>query len=367
LFSKKNNEKFAEVTIEIKKPEVDNKVYVLTGPKKIILNGDPFYTWKVNHSKDNWVVVDIEGVEPTVTELKEEDGTTIKSKVSKILVEAGKLKKRKSFNIQVLYKDVDKVKNFTETISIESNETVIAKFQIEDTFSAIKHFGKVFAKTFYCVKVIIKNEYNEPIAVESGSIKLPIFYVSKMTPLTEGDEKLETVMDTRFKKWFTVEYNSEKYKIRKADRTPMNFGAILSVVKYDQYHNTRSFAVRILRTMGVFGGAVAPFISADDLGEWISFFSGPVTAEFEKLLLADLVANLEFMNANAMHETLTIKEQGTASKYVFFPKGDVFGRWGLDLAVRILSIYTDPDKILSATVLRKQEKAEVSAPKEETK
>ncbi len=104
---------------------------------------------------------------------------------------------------------------------------------------------------------------------------------------------------------------------------------------------------------------MAPFISADDLGEWVSFFSGPVTAEFEKHLLADLIANLEFMNANAMHESITIKEHGTESKYVFFPRGDVYGRWGLNLAVRILSIYTDPSVILSATVHREQEKAVV--------
>ncbi len=139
----------------------------------------------------------------------------------------------------------------------------------------------------------------------------------------------------------------------------MNFAAILSIMKYDQYHNKCSFVVRILKSAEAISGAMSWAVTRGDFGKWSAFFSGTLTPEIAKHLLADLVANLEFINANAMHESITIKEHGAESKYVFFPKGDLYGRWGLNLAVRILSIYTDPSVLLSATVLRNQEAAEV--------
>ncbi len=262
------------------------------------------------------------------------------------------VRKKYSFDIQIL--DTANFEESTETISIKTDKYVTADFQIEDNHSARKHFGSVFANTFYCLKITIKNEYDRPVTVESGSINLPVFYVSKMA-LNSDDDTIEKALNKRFEKWFTVKYDNDQYKVRKTERTPMDFTAVLGTIRYDQYNNPRSFAVRILRSAGVIVGAVAPFVTAEDFGNWAAFSAGPLTTELEKHLLGDLVSNLEFMNANALHESITIKENGSTSKYVFFPRGDVDGRWGLNLAVRILSIYTDPDATLTATVLKDQE------------
>lgn len=244
-------------------------------------------------------------------------------------------------------------------MSPENKGKMLAIYQVEDKLSAKKHFGRVFTDTFYCINVIITNEYDKPVAVESGSISLPIFYVSKMA-LSPKHAELDEEMKMQLKKWFTVKYKNDLYKIRTAERTPMDFTAVLGTVRYDQFHNPRSFAMRLLRSAGVIAGAVAPFVTREDFGNWTSFAQGPLTTELEKHLLADLVANLEFMNENALHESITIKENGTISKYVFFPRGDVDGRWGLNLAVRILLINTEPDADLSASVLKVQEHAEVN-------
>ncbi len=246
--------------------------------------------------------------------------------------------------------------------STESEGEVTAAFQVEDDPSVLKHFGKVFAETFYCLEVTLDNRYDKPVKIDSGAIRLPIFRISKMIPYNAGSGDQVLKDTSRPEEWFSFEFKGKHYKVETQERTAMNFTSILGIIRYDQYHNKSSIIVRMLRTTGVIVGAVAPFVTAEDFGNWSSFFQGPLTGEAEKLLLAELIANLEFINANAMHDSITIDGKTEVTKYVFFPRGDIYGVWGYQ-ASRILSIYTDSEFTLSATKIDGQTKISVKSKK----
>ncbi len=158
--------------------------------------------------------------------------------------------------------------------------------------------------------------------------------------------------------WFLFEFQDKHYKVEAKVRKTMNFTSILGIIRYDQYHDRNSIIVRMLRSTGVIVGAVAPFVTREDFGIWSSFYQGPLTGEAEKLLLAELVANLEFKNANAMHDSTTIAGNDEETKYVFFPRGEIHGEWGVQ-ASRIMSIYTDLGLTLSATMIMSQKNKSV--------
>lgn len=244
----------------------------------------------------------------------------------------------------------------------EDKGEVIATFQVEDDPSKLKHFGKVFAETFYCLEVTLDNRYDKPVKIDSGAVRLPIFRISKMIPYNAGSGDQVLKDTSRPEEWFSFEFQGKHYKVETQEHKAMNFTSILGIIRYDQYHNKSSIIVRMLRTTGVIVGAVAPFVTAEDFGNWSSFFQGPLTGEAEKLLLAELIANLEFINANAMHDSITIDGKTEVTKYVFFPRGDIYGVWGYQ-ASRILSIYTDSEFTLSATKIDGQTKISVKSKK----
>ena len=104
------------------------------------------------------------------------------------------------------------------------------------------------------------------------------------------------------------------------------------------------------------------FIDGEDYAQIVAFFAGPFTETVAEALLRDLVKSLEFINANAMKETITIPPNSTVAHYVFYPRGDIYGVWGLDLPVRLVRVLEEKDVRLEAVVRTESEAAVVAAP-----
>jgi hypothetical protein len=88
----------------------------------------------------------------------------------------------------------------------------------------------------------------------------------------------------------------------------------------------------------VLASAAGVFTTGADYAKVVSFIQGPVTAGLAEYLLQDLIAHLGYLNANALHDSTTVPRFGSVSKYVFFPRGDIPGVWGLEMPVRIMTV-----------------------------
>ncbi len=107
--------------------------------------------------------------------------------------------------------------------------------------------------------------------------------------------------------------------------------------------------VNWLRTTGAVASSAAVFVSGSDYSKVVSFIQGPATEAIAKHLLADLIEHLGYLNENGLHESVTLGGNETLEKYVFLPGGDVYGMWGLEVPIRIMSLYTE-NGVAKATV-----------------
>lgn len=233
---------------------------------------------------------------------------------------------------------------------------ISGKFQIEDQLVAEKHFGSTFARTFFCVKVTIENTFDKPVRVHHGSITLEVRYVARMKKGQTTEDLEPFLVDM----WYDVEdeslikYGGDTYVIWTRDRMPMNFSDILNVFEFDQRHDPRNVFINLLRSAGIIASAAGTFGVGADYDKIVSFIQGPVTETLAEFLLADLIAHLGYLNDHALHDSTTVAPNEDVSKYVFFPRGDIIGVWGLELPVRVMTVRQGIDVKLHGTVQVKQ-------------
>jgi hypothetical protein len=237
-----------------------------------------------------------------------------------------------------------------------------ATFTMEDQLTSEKNFGNTFAKCFYCIQVSMTNGYEKPVTIQSASIQLPIDFVSRLTPASGaiGIDEMRRITRAIDTKEYLIEYAGSTYVVFNSKRSPMNFTAILSAFEFDRRHDPRQVFIDMLRAAGVIAAAVPAFASTgSSYSPIVSFIQGPVTETLANALLSDLVAHLNYINANAMHDSVSLEALGSANKYVFFPRGDIFGAWGLELPMRIMALKQEQAAELSGTVQVEQQTAEV--------
>jgi hypothetical protein len=246
---------------------------------------------------------------------------------------------------------------------LETEGSISASCTVQDTYSVEKNFGVTFAKAFYCIQVVMYNTYDKPVTVTASSLRLPIDFVIKLEP-QPGSVSLDYVrrLDwARKRQEYLIDYNGQVYVVFNSPRTPMNFTAVLNVFEFNKDHDPSQVFINILKGAGVVAAAVPAFSSVgSSYSPIVSFIQGPVTATLEDLLLHDLVTHLNFLNANALHDSVTIPAREQVEKYVFFPRSDIFGAWGLDLPMRVMALKQERTVQLEGTVQVVQQRAEVT-------
>lgn len=345
-------------------------IVVPTDPAKLTEFRDKHFHWTISNPQQQLITIaldqgDLAAAEtpsrsPGEKNLNESIEKTVDfSKCGKDLEQAGE------YRIVVRDMNAKIISTFPVGVRRGSDETggwISAFCTIEDALSAEKDFGTTFAKSFYCVEVTINNRYDKPITVPAASLRLTIDFVSRLSA-PEGSlpiDYLRRLEWARNSKEYLVEYMGSTYVVFNAPRTPMNFTAILSVFEFDKRHDPKQVFINILRGAGVIATAVPTFTPVGpSYLPIVNFINSPVATTLSEFLLADLVAHLAYLNANALHDSVTVPPHGSVAKYVFFPRGDIFGAWGLDLPMRIMSLRQERQVALEGVVQIEQQQAEV--------
>ncbi|MEE8154203.1 MAG: hypothetical protein V3T53_04480 [Phycisphaerales bacterium] len=340
----------------------------IVGPDVLLKTAEQSYSWDVLHPGRSDIEVTVPGVISDRIKINKikvvNEGDPKKTQV---VVEPRDVAHLDTFRIVVF--DAKEIVT-TKDIEIRSSRgSISAKFQIEDYLTAQKHFGEIFAKTFYCIKVFVQNNYDAPVTVQAGSIELGVNYVARATrdgvpvEIVENLNQLKQSAQEEDNEMI-IDFDGDTYFVWVADRRPMNFGAVLNAFEFDQRHDPRNVFINLLRSAGIIASAAGTFGVGADYDKIISFIQGPVTETLAELLLADLLAHLGYLNEHALHESMTIQARGMAEKYVFFPRGDIFGVFGLELPIRVMNI-DEGNITLSGIVLANQENATVLEPETE--
>jgi len=332
----------------------------LQGPGRVVLSdytdsNSPTWTVVTSKPKAEIQIVALDADIPVVM-----DTTGIFAKGT---INTNELKKaRGGVSLTAYHYDPENGPGVIGTKRVEVTEEfgwIEADFQIEDAISAQTHFGELFESTFFPVKVFITNRYDVPVTVNSGSIELPIQYAARIDRPDRAHEldPAHVLIGEGIYSQYYVTVNDRKWLVWNELRQPMDFSAILSVFQYHQRNSSEQLTVNALRMIGARAGAAAVFIDSEDYAKIVAFFAGPFTETVAEALLRELVNSLEFMNAQALKEITTIPPGTTIAKYVFYPKSDIYGVWGLDLPVRIVRVQEDDNIQLTGTVQRSQEPA----------
>jgi hypothetical protein len=325
---------FAELTVPVELPL--QKISV-DGPKRVFADRQT-YKWNVYHPDQEVVSTTDSPVSVRATSQRGKD-------VTEISVAGNTLTNARAFNVRV-YPKIQGVQSADPAAVfpvVVGKPGVIGEvrgtFQIEDRINAAKHFGQHFAKAFFCIKVTIYNDFDKPVTVDASSIALGVRYVLRIRQ-GETCESLSPFVPA----WYAnqneqvVNYKSNTYVIWYTDRHPMNFTDVLNSFEFDQRHDPKNVFIKLLRAGGVLASAAGVFTTGADYAKVVSFIQGPVTAGLAEYLLQDLIAHLGYLNANALHDSTTVPRFGSVSKYVFFPRGDIPGVWGLEMPVRIMTV-----------------------------
>ncbi len=199
--------------------------YEILGPRTIYSGNDSDeYHWEISHPEYvNVVLAAPSAVEP------------VNETLTKVKVVSKDVENIRQFSIRLVWTYEVEKRFFSEVIQVKSGERpeqsgdIEAWFQVEDFANARKHFGLVFAETFYCIKVFLKNGYDVPVRVDAGSIELPIFYISKMSEETKDPYSYQFGYYRQFRRGvFAFEYDNIIYRVESAFRVPMNFTAIIN-------------------------------------------------------------------------------------------------------------------------------------------
>lgn len=106
---------------------------------------------------------------------------------------------------------------------------------------------------------------------------------------------------------------------------PMTFRAVLGSLVATTKKNPNEQIIRFLRLAGIAIGAIAPLVDSQGFAEAAAVFTGVVVPEFSELLrenLEDYIKNLESLSMDSVVE---IPPRGVVDKYIFFPRGPIFG------------------------------------------
>ena len=346
---------FAELTVPVRLP---SKEISVDGPTRVFAD-EQTYKWSIYHPGQEIIVTTDSPVSANASSETGKD-------VTEIIVHGNTLTNAKDFNVQVYTKvsglrSADPAAVFPVAIGKPGVVgEVRGTFQIEDQLNAEKHFGQYFAKTFFCVKVTIYNDFDKPVTVDASSIGLGVRYVLRIRQ-GESRESLSPFIPA----WYAnqneqvVNYKTNTYVIWYVDRRPMNFTDVLNSFEFDQRHDPKNVFIKLLRAGGVVASAAGVFTTGTDYAKVVSFIQGPVTEGLAGFLLQDLIAHLGYLNENALHDSTTVPKCRSVSKYVFFPRGDIPGIWGLEMPVRIMTVQQAQDKkglALEAVVQVEEEK-----------
>lgn len=235
--------------------------------------------------------------------------------------------------------------------NVTSDFNVWSKDDVRD------EFGDAFSNTFFVADVVFVNRNKYPILVYGSTITAQVRFLASKKDVKERYGK--EIMD-----------NPESLLIERRDigtlydrlnwkenYRPMSFSDVLAIFTYQQESAPKQRIIAAMKSLGTLltGGAV--FGASESYIEGVSFFTGVVNPETEKLLLWDILLHVKNLEERSLKEVEEVAANGELRKVVFFPRRPIYGILP-EMPVYIAEIRPDPADA-EATVIEK--KATISA------
>lgn len=248
-----------------------------------------------------------------------------------------------------------------------ANGGIQGVYQVLDDLDAKKLFGTVFAKSFFAIRVRVTNEFAFPVRVDAGSIQLTVFYATKQQsldaentactpPAADTNNDGMCTIDDLLDESVLVTVDDQDYLVWNGSRIPMNFTQVVNTMKFNQRNDWRSVTKDALVAAGTLAAGATAFggLSSGTYPLAVAYGGGVVIPIASELLLRELVENIAFLDATVLHDSITVPAKAAEERFVFFPRGDITGLWGLEQPVRIMYI-EEADVDLRGSVILDQQ------------
>lgn len=180
---------------------------------------------------------------------------------------------------------------------------------------AAQIFGQAFADSFFAAQVTLKNQNDKPILVYGNTMRL----VVRMNAVRADGQLSQDGVPLRYNWWATYE--------------PLDYDAIRRMMEGQQEHSWQKTITKAIDLALMAGGG---WVGVGAPGEGFTRAFGVISALSPKLkdmIEADLRRNAANFLEKGLHDIEEIPSQGIITRYVFLPKGPIYGTYAFDEAV----------------------------------
>lgn len=215
---------------------------------------------------------------------------------------------------------------------VEFLETKLEVWSRENTAS---EFGRTFASVFYACDVQFTNTTDEDVLLYGGSLTNYVHYRMSLEDVetyfgyVEGDDPSDLIATlngvgeeitdiTGFEPFFD-------YLTWAEDRRPMSYSDILAIFEHHRRGNGRQRVIDTLQFVGALATGAGVFVNSPDYATGVALFTGIFTPELEKLILWDILLNLQNLEKRSLKEIEEVPAYGQIHRVVFYPRGAIHG------------------------------------------
>ena len=178
---------------------------------------------------------------------------------------------------------------------------------------AAQMFGQSFADSFYAAQVTFRNPNDKPILIYGNTMRL-VVRMNAAEPV--GID----------------EYGQLARKIWWATWEPLDYDALRRMIEGMQEHSWQRYLSKGIDLaslgLGFYGVAARP---SEESLRFIAAFGG-AAPQLKALLEADLKRNALNFREKGLNNIEEIPENGTLTRYVFLPKGPIYGTFAFGIA-----------------------------------
>lgn len=174
-------------------------------------------------------------------------------------------------------------------------------------------FGHNFADQFFVAQVTLRNPNDNPILVYGNTMRLVVRMDAENSGQLGEDGQLK-----RKTWWATYE--------------PIDYDAVRRMLDSRQENSWQKWLSKTIDIAAMAGGAWVAFDSSRDVAKGVAMFAGILAPKLKDLLEEDLKRNAANFRDKGLNNIEEIPEQKTITRYVFLPKGPIYGSYAHDIA-----------------------------------
>jgi hypothetical protein len=193
---------------------------------------------------------------------------------------------------------------------------------------AAEEFGEEFSRNFIVTDVVFENPNPKPVLLYGSSLSMKARFLyaedsaraickGSNNPQTVGKEDVSNVCGPDRRKDIDLD-QVEFFR-------PLSFPDLVALFTFKRQSDPRQQLVDLLKSVGELAAGAGIFITARDYAKGVSFFTGIVNPQAEKLLLWDVLLHVKNLDDRALKEVEQVQPHGQLRRIVFFPARGIRG------------------------------------------